>query len=334
MNWTKKEEKLLTENYSNLSYKDLLLLFKNKNRLCIANKAKRLGLSKIGTKHLRTKINSDFFSNPDILNCYWAGFIMADGCVLFNKPNQLQIMLSSIDTNHLEQLKKDLNWEGVVRVKKKKNKNNYVEVCSISITNENITDDLKNHFNIVPRKTYTCKPPNIIDEELIFAFIAGYIDGDGSIFLQNSYPKISISGTKELLEWMKVYIDKYFPAKICYKNAELIHSKISNHMYSLHLTNQRVTKFYEYIITYNIPLLNRKWDVIKNSIELKNKQKEQRLLKQYSSYKGITFVKRLNKWVVQVYISRNVNKYLGTFLTEDEAIKALNKFKLENKIDN
>ena len=328
MNWTSEQEDILRVNYPTMNFEELIALFGDRDRLCIANKAKRMGLHKSGTKHLRNKINSHFFSEPNLLNSYWAGFIMADGCVLYNRPNMLQIMLSSKDVCHLEQFKEDLSWSGSVITKKKKNKNNYIEVCCVNIIDEDITNDLKNNFNVTPRKTYICEPPNLTDEVLILSFIIGYIDGDGSIFLEgiNRYPKLAITGTNQLISWMKVYIDKYFPSKDGYRNANLYDCKASEHCFTLTISNQRVVKFYEYMLTLNLPVLQRKWSVVEQSIKLKLAEKQERFEKQYSKHKHISFSKRRKRWVVQVYITRSMNKYIGSFLTENEAITALNKY--------
>lgn len=328
MNWTSEQEEILRVNYPIMNFEELVELFGDRDRLCIANKAKRMGLHKSGTKHLRNKINSHFFSEPNLLNCYWAGFIMADGCVLHNRPNMLQIMLSAKDVCHLEQFKKDLSWSGSVITKKKKNKHNYIDVCCVNIIDEDITNDLKSNFNIVPRKTYTCEPPNLTDDALILAFIIGYADGDGSIYLEGvgKYPKLTLTGTYDLINWMKVYLDKHFPSKECYKNASLVDCKASEHCSSLTISTQRLVKFYEYMLTLNLPVLQRKWGRVEQSIKTKLVEKQDRINKQYSPHKHITFDKRRGRWSVQVYISRTYNEYIGSFLTEDEAVIALNNY--------
>ena len=61
-------------------------------------------------------------------------------------------------------------------------------------------------------------------------------------------------------------------------------------------------------------------------IKLKLAEKQERFEKQYSKHKHISFSKRRKRWVVQVYITRSMNKYIGSFLTENEAITALNKY--------
>ena len=59
-------------------------------------------------------VNDDFFNNPNILNCYWAGFIAADGCIGRRNNNVLSIGLSSKDKQHLETFKNNINFSGPI----------------------------------------------------------------------------------------------------------------------------------------------------------------------------------------------------------------------------
>src|SRR3990167_5826866 len=58
--------------------------------------------------------DENFFEIPNILNCYWAGFIAADGCVSKNN-NRITIELDGKDKNHLIQFKNDVKFSGEVR---------------------------------------------------------------------------------------------------------------------------------------------------------------------------------------------------------------------------
>ena len=54
-------------------------------------------------------VNDNFFEKTDVLNCYWAGFIAADGCIIEGKKqNQLSIGLAKKDFNHLNLFKNDI----------------------------------------------------------------------------------------------------------------------------------------------------------------------------------------------------------------------------------
>ncbi|KKM14075.1 hypothetical protein LCGC14_1709790, partial [marine sediment metagenome] len=61
-------------------------------------------LKKSGVKkNTRHKVNHSVFSKPNAKNCYWAGFLAADGCVV-SKKTQVEVELQYKDRAHLEKL--------------------------------------------------------------------------------------------------------------------------------------------------------------------------------------------------------------------------------------
>lgn len=74
-------------------------------------------------------------------------------------------------------------------------------MCKISINSKEMARDLIN-IGIVPKKSLILKPP-LIQDQYSLAFIAGYFDGDGSIYktAQNEYG-IAFEGTMEMLLWI------------------------------------------------------------------------------------------------------------------------------------
>lgn len=154
------------------------------------------------------KRNENFFNknNLTLKSCYWAGFIAADGCINTGKnSNILSIKISNKDYNLLESFLIDTECDNKILKCKGQDQSRLV------ITSEQWIKDLKEVFNIGPKKSMIYKHPNLIDEELIKAFIIGYIDGDGSICFigKDKYLKLSASGTSEFLEWMMFYFNKW-----------------------------------------------------------------------------------------------------------------------------
>lgn len=136
-------------------------------------------------------------------SCYWAGFIAADGWV--NK-RQIGIELGVIDKNHLEKFVLFLKGNNKVSQRNKVvfGKNN--SFCSVHINSKQIIKDLECKFNIVANKSLIYIPPNQIPTNLVYHFIRGYIDGDGSISWkeETKTPRVSIcSGSEKLIEWIK-----------------------------------------------------------------------------------------------------------------------------------
>jgi len=175
-------------------------LFKLKKILGIPTKRKNYDYLR------KFNINDSFFKYLSPLNCYWAGFIAADGCIINNK---LILALSTKDLNHLEKFKNDTcsNHNIGIYIKKNNNLTRMSEYCKLTIYSTNIVNDLNLNFNIFNRKTLTLKPPPIINSELIDYYIKGYIDGDGCIskyILKKDNKEnltINITGTEFLLKW-------------------------------------------------------------------------------------------------------------------------------------
>ena len=152
--------------------------------------------------------DENFFSkdNLTLKSCYWAGFIAADGCINERKnSNSLSIKISNKDYSLLEDFLIDTKSTNQIL------KCTGQDQSRLIIRSEQWIKDLREVFNIGPKKSMTYLYPNLIDEELIKAFIIGYMDGDGSVCFigKDKYLKFSAAGTSEFLNWMKDYIDKW-----------------------------------------------------------------------------------------------------------------------------
>ena len=134
----------------------------------------------------RSHYNVHFFSSYTRENCYWAGFIMADGYI---RRTCLHIKLSVKDQEHLQKFLNTINSNYIIR--------NYDNNCNVDISGPWFLNDLKQNFGIVTRKTFISTYPNI-PAEFDKDFIRGLFDGDGCITL-TTCPSINFVGTKEIL---------------------------------------------------------------------------------------------------------------------------------------
>lgn len=202
-------------------------------------------------------INSTFFSKPNLLNSYWAGFIAADGCVIDTNGNQkiLTIELAIKDYKHL------LVFKNTLKVNKKIAIYKNGKSCRVSIGSNKLCEDLYKNFNIVPRKSLTLKPPKNLTNKQALAYIIGYIDGDGSIFYMKrkhfnkiyKYLRLDVIGTKKLLTYIKKYINK--DIKILKRPTE------SN--FRLILDGKKAKTVLYSLNKINVPKLTRKWSILK-----------------------------------------------------------------------
>lgn len=202
--WTNNEEKILQDKYGNIKIEELEKLLPNHTRQAIQKWAQKLNLK--GNSSLASKRythDEHFFDSPNILNCYWAGFIAADGCV--TDDGLLSFSLSRKDRSILEKFTKCINFTGPLKDYCCDGK--YYSRLQIWGAH-NLKKSLFDIWNITLRKSLTLQPPNLNDISHIYSYIIGYFDGDGSFWLscekksERRRPNISFCGTQSMMNWI------------------------------------------------------------------------------------------------------------------------------------
>ena len=210
------------------------------------------------TARMKRKYSVDdaFFKIPNLLNCYYAGFIAADGNI--NRERKLlSIGLSVKDENWLKTFQDEIRYNGKICQTIIRNK---FKISCLAIRSQSICNDLLYNFNITPRKSLTLQPPKLEEEKLINSFICGYIDGDGSIIRyknRHDYDtlKITLIGTLEMCSWIKRQLSKYVGDKGC-----IIHKPDSiNNTYILSYSTKSARTIFEKLYSLDVPKLKRKW---------------------------------------------------------------------------
>ena len=130
-------------------------------------------------------LNENYFEViDDEHKAYWLGFIMADGSLAKTAPgcsgkNRLQIVLSEVDIEILEKLRKDLQFTGPINIRKYKTGYETDSAgCYLHVNSRKMCKDLE--VLGMGLKENRCMPKNI-PPEYIKDFIRGYFDGDGCI---------------------------------------------------------------------------------------------------------------------------------------------------------
>lgn len=208
--------------------------------------------------------NEDFFAAPGLENSYWAGFIAGDGCVYDKNAwqNQLHIALKIDDKNHLEILKTTIGAGSLHTLTKtlKTTGNTYHQI-KYTLYSDKICSDLAGNFNIHPRKSLTHGPPNLKGSEAL-AFIAGYIDADGSYTFTGNRPVIATVGTFEFLDWMNKILG--------------VESKITccGNYYATSINGDKAILTRQEIHNLDLPLLKRKknrWEELNLNLKIRRK---------------------------------------------------------------
>lgn len=111
--WSDNEFKIIKDNYGKLSYKNIQKLLPNRTIYQIRNKANYEKLC--SNNNLRKySINKEYFKYINEENCYWAGFIAADGNIS-RDMRKLSIKLSIKDKELLENFIKDIEYTNEIK---------------------------------------------------------------------------------------------------------------------------------------------------------------------------------------------------------------------------
>ncbi len=210
--------------------------------------------------------NKNYFTVPNVENSYWAGFLAADGCITHDRKRpKLSIGLSRKDDDHLELFKGAIQYTGMVKYYTAKCDNKVYPTAHLALCGvDQVASDLKQNFCITPRKSLTLQPPLQLDNlRHIIAFIAGYIDGDGSIYTPSDRhcdTSISLVGTKDILQWIAGYVDVLCPSSY-HSNTPSAKPKAcsKSRAWTYAFGGNRAINFYHLAQQLSLPWLTRKW---------------------------------------------------------------------------
>ena len=223
-------------------------------------------------------VNEDYFKNYTLENCYWAGFIAADGNI--NQSfTALSITLSERDNSHLEKFRQDIQYTGVIHKRSQERSTNKLSpfkhgqynFSRLNISRKKICEDLFINFNITPAKSKTLQIPNL-KGDLLLAYIIGFLDGDGYISTSDNN-RIEFgftSGCIGILEFIQNVVDNLVPVTSKIYHAKVREASRNNSvLYTYKVTGQRAYKILSSLDKINVPKLQRKWDKLKICHEAK-----------------------------------------------------------------
>lgn len=262
--WSALEDECLRTHYGKVPRKQLLELLPGVTYTDIKNRAYRLGLkgnvslvqSKARSgKGRKYSINFSFFDTIDPLRSYWAGFIAATGD-LNEDRSRLSIRLSVVDREHLELFKETVGYTGqIFDLPVSGNGNPQILLQCHGV--QKWLDYLRINYFLTPRKSFTLQPPTEIDEENSLAFIAGYIDGKGSIVMTEGVTTLHILGTQDMLCWIKVWFDRLCPS-VSRRYAVVRPDRVDG-LFKYTVTGGRANYLLRRIKGLEVPKLVRKW---------------------------------------------------------------------------
>jgi hypothetical protein len=210
--------------------------------------------NKEGKGIYRLQHNTNYFRDGSLQSCYWAGFIASDGCV--SDKGIFSLKLNEKDEGHLIQFLQDSESSSKVLNSGSEDRKR------ITFTAHEWVSDLKTIYNITPRKSLTLEPPNLINEEMIKAFIIGYIDGDGTIcFLgKQKYLRLGIVSTFEMCSWIKSYFDQWVDPTRAKHEIQRKVTKNSSEISEYTVYGKRAAKLINLLKEVPVHRLKRKWE--------------------------------------------------------------------------
>ncbi len=178
---------------------------------------------------------------------YWVGFLLADGSFC---NGRLSLTLKKSDSEQVHRFGKYIEYSGSYGTSPTSE--------SIKCKDIDVINQLCKKFEIHQSKTYN--PPSTIlkfDKTLVYSLLAGFIDGDGRIANQTNRNDFFLS-IKNHSSWISIL--KEFNTLICQENF----CKIDSQGYAvLTITNTKYLKeLKRKILDLNLPILNRKRDII------------------------------------------------------------------------
>jgi hypothetical protein len=207
------------------------------------------------------KLNELVFEKVSDLASYWAGFIAADGNIKQPKYGQkiLTLTIAERDQNHLKKFRKFIQSNKPIY----KYKNG---AYSFEVSSNKICEDLLKNFSVDAKKTLTLKFPNLKLQHRL-AFIIGYIDGDGCLYIDKKTNRLSLSivGTQDVLRSIEITFNRILGIT----TKRTLYSKNDNEIYDIRWNNKQAREIVSYLrsTAQETPSLDRKWNKAFNNVQ-------------------------------------------------------------------
>lgn len=177
----------------------------------VANWLKKRGITMRTPSQARRKLtlNEGAFSELTEEAAYWAGFLMADGCVSLREGHSpvISMGLKPSDLKHLEKFLLFLGSNASITQNRQNGK---LISVSTSVTSEKLATDLI-HLGITPRKSMTATAnEGLVDNP---HFWRGVVDGDGSFSTSGMYSEFMVCGSLNLMKQFHSFIVPHAKSK-------------------------------------------------------------------------------------------------------------------------
>lgn len=266
---TDNEKEYITKNYNRKTSSSLAKKF-NVSGSYISKIWRENGL--IGKESRMYYLNEDYFSEINRSDkAYILGVIASDGCVYKRDDKcigSLSFQFHIQEKEIIDIILKFMEAEYSPSIRENR--------ISLQINSDKIFYDL-NKYNIVPNKTWIYEPC-ILEDNLMWHFLRGFFDGDGSIYhlknCENTLSKweISICGNKNTINIINNFLTKHNIKSNVYQDKR--NEKYSHEFYYLKIkANKEKYKFIDALYKDSEEIrLSRKYLKCMKYIELYNER--------------------------------------------------------------
>ncbi len=264
--WTNEEIDKLIKLNGTMSFKKMAdIEFNNRTATSLQKKAIKLGLES-NFVNKEYSHNEFFFSELNLINCYFGGFSMGDASVNKGGKGRFCLSLATKDRIQLENLK---SFAGITAPIKDYTRTKYKSKELKSVSSLNVCSaqqwlvDLNKHFNIKPNKREKLMPPSFENQTHLWATMIGLIDADGWIISRKKIARTTIgfvSNTKELVEWVKYNLESLVPIGLPergFSKDRKVHSHKNYFYYTI--SGLRSLIIVDILKDFPVPKLARKW---------------------------------------------------------------------------
>ena len=198
------------------TFQEMTAWMSNRTASALQSRSSILGLQNNYQWH-QYEFDKNFFETPNNRNCFWAGWLAADGNFenYCGERYALRWSIHQQDIEMMELFKSDIKFTGPITKFTKKLKTGVLSPHAVIRINQ--VDIQKYHlykWGMIPNKTYRL-PPSILETlELKLAFIVGYINGDGCInYYKSKKGKENFcikftNSSLQILQWIKQIAEK------------------------------------------------------------------------------------------------------------------------------
>jgi hypothetical protein len=217
----------------------------NRARVTILFKEKGIKINQ-SCRDRKASIKSNIFDDLNEESAYWLGFLYADGYLDETRDN-IALELGIQDLKHLEEFAEFVGYNKPVKYRVDK------PTCYIHFSDKVMVRSLiKNQLR--QKKSFTAEFPEM-KKHLIFHFISGYFDGDGSVYYVGKMSSgLNVIGSESFITSLHKIVGFGKTRKV---------PKVEGMCYFELTNNPDVMKFYNQIYKSNFYRLKRKQDKFK-----------------------------------------------------------------------